>query len=196
MTKYNDNKGFLLPDDKALNLLRKYFVQSSISQGRIGKFYQVRDYKVTGTDQDYTYEAPVEVAYHLDTTPSRKLLTKYGWQIEDQEQLPIILFLTYYDINNKQIRIDEGAIIELTSKRTIETGDIQTEQFRITELRSDLELNQCVCKITPVRHQQTENVKVLADKKDPNLENVYLNRAIYYEEGESSDEDNRFISRA
>ena len=189
-------KGSLLPDERALLYLRKQFVQSAKLQGRIGKFYQVRDYKVKGTDQEYNYEKPVEVAYHLDTTPSRKILTRYGWFTEDQEQLPIILYLTYHDMEDKEIRIDEGAQIELSGKQSIHANDIQTELFRITELRADLELNQCVCKITPVRAQQTENVKVVADKKDPNLENVYLNREIYYEEGGVTDEDNRFISRA
>ena len=34
-----DNKGFLLPNEQALEQFRKYFVQSAKSQGRIGKFY-------------------------------------------------------------------------------------------------------------------------------------------------------------
>lgn len=193
MTKYNDNKGFLLPDDKALTLLRKYFVQSSISQGRLGKFHQVRDFKVKGTDQYYTYEKAVDVAYHLVDNPSRKLLTRYGWQVEDQEALPIILYLTYYDINNNPIRIDEGARIELTGKRSIQAKDTLTELFQITEVRSDLELNQCICKITPVREEQKENVKVIADAKDPGLENVYLNREIYYEEVDTIDKESEEI---
>ena len=105
-------------------------------------------------------------------------------------------------MNNKPIKIDEGAIIELSGKRGIDGHDIQTEKFKITEVFSDLELNQCVCKVTPVREEQKENVKVLADKKDPNLENVYLDRKIYYDEcidkpkEEPEDEDNRFISRS
>lgn len=189
------NMGSLLPDEKALLYLRKQFVQSAKLQGRIGKFYQVREFKVKGTDQEYTYEEPVDVAYHLDTTPSRKVLTRYGWQPDEKEQLPIVLYLTYHDMNDNEIRIDEGAQIELSGKHSISIGDIQTDLFQITELRTDLELNQCVCKISPVRKQQTENVKVLATKQDPNLENVYLNREIYYEEGDLKDEDNRFISR-
>lgn len=191
----NDNRGTLLPNDRALAYLRKQFVQSARLQGRIGKFHQVRDFKTNGTDTIYTYEAPVDVAYHLEVNPSRKLLTKYGWQVEDEDSLPVILYLTYHDMNDKLITIDRGALIELSAKRSINDKDIQTELFRISEVRTDLELNQCVCKIVPERLEQKENVKVLADKKDPNLENVYLNRAIYYEE-ENSDEDNRFISRA
>lgn len=191
----NDNRGFLLPNDRALQLMRKYFVQSCIAQGRVGKFYQVRKYTTKGTDHFYEYEAPVDVAYHIDPHPSRKFLTKYGWFTDEQSNLPIILFLTFYDINNKPINIDEGALIELSGKRTIGEGDIQTELFEITDVETDLELNQCVCKIVPERLEQKENVKVLADKKDPNLENVYLNRQIYYDEGGSTDEDNQFISR-
>ena len=103
----------------------------------------------------------------------------------------------YYDIDNNLIKIDEGAKIELSGKRTIIKNDIQTEQFQITDLHTDLELNQCVCKIVPVREEQKENVKVLADKKDPILENVYLDRKIYYTEdtGDDTDEDNKFIKR-
>ena len=191
----NDNRGTLLPNDRALEYLRKQFVLSAKLQGRIGKLYQVRTYSVKGTDQHYDYEAPVDVAYHLETSPSRKMLTKYGWFTDDQKELPIILFITYYDMNNKPIAIDEGAILELSGKKGIDQHAIQTEQFKITDVYSDLELNQCVCKISPVRKEQKENVKVLADKKDPNLENVYLNREIYYDGGDLLDEDNRFISR-
>lgn len=193
----NDNRGSLLPNDRALEFLRKEFVLSCKMQGRIGKFYQVRTFTVKGTDQHYTYEDAVDVAYHLDPTPSRKLLTKYGWFTEDANSLPIMLFLTYYDMNNKPIKIDEGAIIEVSGKKGIDTHAIQTEKFKITEVYSDLELNQCVCKVTPVREEQKENVKVLADEKDPNLENVYLDRKIYFdkEEEESNDEDSRFIFR-
>ena len=103
-------------------------------------------------------------------------------------------------LSNNLISIDEGARIELSGKRTIIENDIQTEQFQITDLHTDLELNQCVCKVVPVREEQKENVKVLADKKDPILENIYLDRKIYYTEevedkGEDIDEDNKFIKR-
>jgi hypothetical protein len=111
------------------------------------------------------------------------MLTKYGWFVEDQTQLPIILFITYFDVNNNPISIDEGALIELSSKVTIAQGDITTTQFKLVEVRTDLELNQCVCRVVPTRIDQKENVKVLADERDPNLENVFLKRAIYYDEG-------------
>lgn len=193
----NDNKGFLLPNETALEYFRKNFVQSAKSQGRIGQFYQVKSFYTKGTDKYFEYNDPVDVAYHLDTTPSRKLLTRYGWFVEGEDSVPIVLYLTYYDIDNNLIKIDEGAKIELSGKRTIIENDIQTEQFQITDLHTDLELNQCVCKIVPVREEQKENVKVLADKKDPILENVYLDRKIYYTEdtGDDTDEDNKFIKR-
>ena len=192
----NDNKGFLLPNETALEYFRKNFVQSAKSQGRIGQFYQVKSFYTKGTDKYFEYNDPVDVAYHLDTTPSRKLLTRYGWFVEGEDSVPIVLYLTYYDIDNNLIKIDEGAKIELSGKRTIIAND-QTEQFQITDLHTDLELNQCVCKIVPVREEQKENVKVLADKKDPILENVYLDRKIYYTEdtGDDTDEDNKFIKR-
>lgn len=195
--KSNDNKGFLLPNETALEYFRKNFVQSAKSQGRIGQFYQVKSFYTKGTDKYFEYNDPVDVAYHLDTTPSRKLLTRYGWFVEGEDSVPIVLYLTYYDIDNNLIKIDEGAKIELSGKRTIIANDIQTEQFQITDLHTDLELNQCVCKIVPVREEQKENVKVLADKKDPILENVYLDRKIYYTEdtGDDTDEDNKFIKR-
>jgi hypothetical protein len=99
-------------------------------------------------------------------------------------------------MNNHLVHIDEGARISISGKRTILENDIQTELYQITELHADLELNQCVCKVVPVREKQTENVKVLATEKDPILENVYLDRKIYYtEETGDEDDDNKFISR-
>lgn len=196
MNNEETKRGSLLPNEQALEYFRKNFVMSAKAQGRIGKFYQVHSTHTEGTDKYYTYDDPVDVAYHLDTTPSRKLLTKYGWFVEGEGSVPIVLFLTYYDMNNKPIYIDEGAKISLSGKRTINENDIQTEVFQITDLHTDLELNQCVCKVVPVREEQQENVKVLATEKDPILENVYLNRKIYYTEDTGDvDEDNKFISR-
>ena len=196
MNNEDTKRGMLLPNEQALEYFRKNFVMSARAEGRIGSFYQVHDFKTVGTDKHFTYDDPVDVAYHLDTTPSRKLLTRYGWFTEDQEGLPIILFLTYYDMNNNLIQIDEGARISISAKRTIIPNDIQTELFQITDLHTDLELNQCVCKVVPVREEQKENVKVLATEKDPVLENVYLDRKIYYtEDTGDADEDNKFISR-
>ena len=195
----NDNKGLLLPNNNFLDYFRQNFVLSAKMQGRIGQFYQVHNFNTKGTDKYFTWDDPVDVAYHIDTNPSRKLLTKYGWFVEDQEGMPIVLFLTYDDINNNPIRIDEGAKITISGKRSVITNEIQTETFQITDLHTDLELNQCVCKVVPVREEQKENVKVLADEKDPVLENQYLDRKIYYTEdidiGDDSDEDNKFISR-
>ena len=182
MNDENTKRGSLLPNEQALLYFRKQFVASAKAQGRLGKFYQVHEVKVQGTDKEFSYKDPVDVAYHLDTTPSRKLLTKYGWFVEDTDSVPIILYLNYFDINDNPIHIDEGAQIELSGKATILPDDIISKLFQITDLRTDLELNQCVCKVVPVRLKQTENVKVLADKKDPNLENVYFDRKIYYED--------------
>jgi hypothetical protein len=196
MNDENTKRGLLLPNEQALEYFRKNFVMSAKMEGRIGSLYQVHDFKTNGTDKEFTYDDPVDVAYHIETTPSRKLLTKYGWFTEDQEGLPVILFLSYYDMNNHLVHIDEGARISISGKRTILENDIQTELYQITELHADLELNQCVCKVVPVREKQTENVKVLATEKDPILENVYLDRKIYYtEETGDEDEDNKFISR-
>lgn len=179
----DNGRGLLLPDEKALLYLRKQFVLSAKAQGRLGQFYQVASVKYKGVDQEYDYKDPVEVAYHLDVTPSRKLLTKYGWVPEEDQLVPIILYLTYFDINNKPITIDEGCLLEIKAKHSITANDIQTELFKITDLHTDLELNQCICKVTPVREEQKENVSVLATEKDPTLENVYLNRKIYYDDG-------------
>ncbi len=191
----NDNRGFLMPNDRALEYLRKQFVMSCIAQGRLGNLFQVHNYIVKGTDKEYTYDEPVQVAYHLDSTPSRKILIKYGWFTEEQEALPTILYLTYYDINNKPVRIDEGAKLEISGKNTIKPNDIITETYQITDVHTDLELNQAVCKVVPVREDLTENVKVLETKEDPNNENKYLNREIYYLNDEEEFDENSFIKR-
>lgn len=183
MITTSPTKGSLLPSEKELKYFRKQFVQSAKLQGRIGKLYQIKEFTYHGTDQDYEYEKPVQVAYHLQENPSRKFLTQYGWQVEDHQQLPTILILTYYDLQNNPVKVEEGVLIELSGKRTITENDIVTELFQITAVHTDLEMNQAVCQIVPYRHKQVENVKVLADKKDPNLENVYIKRHIYYDEG-------------
>lgn len=191
----NSNRGTISIKDDAIDFYRKQFNLSAKMLGRYGRFYQVRDIVTKGTDKHFEYEEPVDVAYHLEQAPSRKLLTRYGWFTENMEELPIILFLTYYDLNNNPIRIDEGAKLELSAKRSIQAGDIQTETFQITDLHTDFELNQCVCKIVPIREDLTENVSVIETKEDPNNENKYLNRAIYYVSDEEEYKEGSFISR-
>ena len=198
----NSNRGTLLPNEQALELMRKYFVQSAKVQGRIGRLFQVHDFEVKGTDKYFTYDEPVDVAYHIDPLPSRKVLNRFGWFTEDMESLPIIMYLTYYDMNNKPVIIQEGTRVEISAKASIMPNDITTRVFQVTELRTDFELNQCVCKVVPVRLEQTENVKVLADKKDPGLENKYIDMEIYYEEPieptpepDEEEPENTFIKR-
>lgn len=191
----NDNRGSISIREDAMSFYRKQFNLSAKMLGRLGRFYQVKNLKVQGTDKYFEYEEPVDVAYHLDQTPSRKLLTRYGWFTEDSESVPIILYLTYYDINNNPIRIDEGAKLELSAKRTTQEGDLITELFQITDLHTDFELNQCVCKVVPYREDLVENVSVIETKEDPNNENKYLNRQIYYEEDDEFNE-NSFINRS
>ena len=36
----------------------------------------------------------------------RKVLNRFGWFTEDMESLPIIMYLTYYDMNNNPINIE------------------------------------------------------------------------------------------
>lgn len=191
----NSNRGTLLPNEQALEYFRKNFVMSAISQGRLGLLEQVRDYEVKGTDKYFTYEKPVQVAYHLDSTPSRKVLTRYGWFTDNMEELPIVLYLTYYDIDNNPVRIDDGAKLNISAKRTIEKDDIITETFQIVDVHTDFELNQAVCRVVPVREDLTENVSVIETKEDPNNENKYLNREIYYLDKEEEYDENSFIKR-
>lgn len=184
-----DNKrGSLLPSEKELKYFRRQFVQSAKLQGRLGRLHQIKDFKVKGTDQEYDYLKPVDVAYHLDENPSRKLLTKYGWFAEN-EPTPIVLILPYHDLGDNPIAVDVGCVIELSGKHSISENDIVTKQFTITKLTTDLEMNQAVCQIAPVREQQTENVKLLADEKDPVLDNIYLKRKIYFDTGEPVEEE-------
>lgn len=165
----------MIPNIDELSYLREQFVEATTLHGRLADFYQIDHIKWKNTDNDIIYMDPVKVSYTLDINPSIKLIDKYGWFTNEQEPLPILAYITFTDINNKPIKIEERCLIDIVSMISID-GTTKVNKFIVNAVSTDLELNQAVLNLTPYREELKQNVRVLQTKADPELEHQYTKR--------------------
>lgn len=169
------NLGKLMPSVKELEYMRKQFVEAASLQGRIARFFQINHSKWKNTDPDIIYSDPVDVAYTLDANPEISTISRYGWFVEDRNNLPILAYLTFYDLEGNPVKIEEQCLMEITSQRdTLGTFDVK--KFIVNSVVTDLELNMAVLNLQPYREKLKDNVQELGTKADPLGENKYFNR--------------------
>ena len=166
--------GTLTPCINELSYLREQFVEATGLQGRLAKFYQIDHRENIITDSHVYYRDPVTVSYTLNANPSIQTIQKYGWYKADQSQLPLLCYITYTDIDNKPIVIEQDCIIDIVSFINID-GTTKVNKFKVGNIATDLELNQAVLSLVPYfdkvntyRHQQTF--------ADPQIEHKYTKR--------------------
>lgn len=169
------NLGKLMPTVKELEYIRKQFVEAASLQGRIARFFPINHSKWKNTDPDIIYSDPVNVAYTLDMNPEISTISKYGWFVEDRNNLPILAYLTFYDLEGNSVNIEEQCLIEITSQRNT-LGISEDKKFIVNHVVTDLELNMAVLELQPYREKLKENVKEIGTKADPTAENKYFNR--------------------
>lgn len=167
--------GKLMPSVKELEYARKRFVEAASLQGRIADFYQIDHSKWNITDPDIIYKDPVQVAYTLEPDPDISTVSKYGWFVEDKNNLPFIAYLTYKDLENNDIQIEEQCLIDIVAQKDT-MGRSEAKRFLVNSVTTDLELNMAVLALHPYREKLKDNVKEVGTKADPAIENKYFNR--------------------
>lgn len=177
-----DNKslGSLTPSVNELAYLREQFVEATGLQGRLADFYQIDHRKNKNTDSFVSYKDPVRVSYTLNANPSIQTIQKYGWYKADQTQLPLICFITFTDIDNKPICIEQDCIIDIVSFINID-GTTKVNKFIVANVATDLELNQAVLNLTPY-FEKIKTDRKHQTKADPQLEHKYTKREEVWED--------------
>lgn len=165
----------MIPSIDELDYLREQFVEATTLHGRLADFYQIDHIKWKNTDNDIIYKDPVKVSYTLDANPSTKLISRYGWFTNNQEALPVIAYITFTDINNNPIQIEEYCIIDIVSFIDV-AGHTTVNKFLVNAVATDLELNQAVLNLVPYKKQLKQEVRQLQTKADPELEHKYTKR--------------------
>lgn len=165
----------MIPEIDELSYLREQFVEATTLHGRLADFYQIDHIKWKNTDSDIIYKDPVRVSYTLDANPSIKLINRYGWFVNDQAALPVLAYITFTDIDNKPIEIEEQCIIDIQSFINID-GTTKINKFIVQAVSTDLELNQAVLNLVPYKETLKNEVRVLQTKADPELEHKYTKR--------------------
>ncbi len=181
--------GSLTPSIDELSYLREQFVEATGLQGRLANFYQIDHRKNVNTDTFVSYKDPVKVSYTLNANPSIQTIQKYGWYKADQTQLPLICFITYTDIDNKPIAIEEDCIIDIVSFINID-GTTKVNKFKVGNVATDLELNQAVLNLVPY-FEQVRTKRPHQTKADPQLEHKYTKRKETWEDGVISEVQNK-----
>ena len=166
--------GSLTPSVDELSYLREQFVEATGLQGRIANFYQIEHRQNVNTDSFVYYKDPVRVSYTLNVNPSIQTIQKYGWYKAEQERLPLICYITYTDIENKPIAIEEDCIRDIVSFINID-GTTQVNKFKVANVATDLELNQAVLNLVPY-FEQVKTYRPQQTFADPQLEHKYTKR--------------------
>lgn len=177
----------MIPNIDELSYLREQFVEATTLHGRLADFYQIDHVKWKDTDSDIIYKDPVKVSYTLDANPDIKLISRYGWFVNDQGPLPILAYITFTDIDNKPIQIEERCIIDIISFIDI-AGNTKVNKFIVNAVSTDLELNQAVLNLTPYREMLKQEVRQLQTKADPELEHKFTKREEVWIDTESKKE--------
>ena len=169
-------RGLLSMSNKELEYFRRNFNESANLHGKIGKLYQVRKESQINTDEYYTYETPVDVAYTLNENPSKAQLLKLGWFTEDESSKPILATLTFLDLNGEIINPSEGAILEISARSNPSNLDqFETRKFDIVKVNVDYDLCLFTWNLAPHRAQLTP-VSPNPTPNDMFNENQFLKR--------------------
>lgn len=174
-------RGKLYPSYKEIEYYRKNFVEGANLQGRSGLLYQVDTETQVYTDEVYTWKSPVKVSYYLIENPKKNILLKYGWNPEDQNNKPILCYLTFKDEENNDIFPSEGAILEISTRSDPHTEDIMTQKFDIVKVDTDYDLAMFICNLAPHR-TQLRPINPNPTNTDMNNENRFLDRTLIGEE--------------
>ena len=169
-------RGKFLMSDKELLYFRKNFVESAELFGRIGNLYQVEKTIQQDTDYHYVYKAPVEVPYALIENPSKSVLQRNNWYVENPENKPIIATFTFYDLEGNPINPSVGAILEISSRSNPHNLQVfDTRKFDIVAVNEDYDLTLFTCNLAP--HRDTlRPLNPVPTPEDINKENVYFKR--------------------
>lgn len=171
-------RGKLYPSFKEIELYRKNFVEGANLQGRSGYLYEVDSIEQINTDEYYNWKSPVVVSYYLVENPKKSTLLKLGWYTEDNDNRPIICYLTFKDEDNKPINPSEGAILEISARLDPHNGDsFQTEKFDIVKVSTDYDLAMFICNLAPHRKQLTP-INPVPTAEDMSNENRFFNRKL------------------
>lgn len=165
----------MIPNVDELSYLREQFVEATTLHGRLADFYQIDHEKWHNTDADVIYKEPVKVSYTLDANPSVKTIGKYGWFVHEQEPLPVLAYITFTDINNDPIDIEERCIIDIISFVNID-GTTKVNKFIVNAVSTDLEMNQAVLNLVPYKETLKAQVRQLQTQADTETEHKFLRR--------------------
>lgn len=176
-------RGKLYPSEREIEYYRQNFVEGANLKGRTGLLYQVdQDQTINNnTDSFYIYKKPVPVSYYLIQNPRQKHLQKIGWNPEDKQSKPILCYLTFKDMNGKDIYPSEGAILEISAREVPHGMEYVANKFDIVSSTMDFEMNMFICNLAPHR----ELAKPHSDSntsQDPINENKWFKRDIIYPE--------------
>lgn len=167
-------RGKLYPSEREIEYYRRRFVEGAGLEGRSGFLYQVKEETQVNTDTYYIHDKPVQVSYYLVQNPNRSLLLKLGWYVENSDNVPILCYLTFLDDNNEPINPTEGAILEVSGRKSPHQPDSQTIKFDIVNVFTDFDMNMFICNLTPHR-ERNKPIQPLPSSEDPTNENRWFN---------------------
>jgi len=120
-------------------------------------------------DPDYTYEHAQKLDVILNERPNRYVLDSYGWYNEDDEVVPMIMYVAKFDQQGKVMKPLTGSVVilpyELAEDEKLDRA-YMVSQTTLTNPSSWM----WVCKLTPYRHPTEKEEPHPEYEVDPNFE--------------------------
>ena len=130
-------------------LMRARYDEALNMQG-IKAIYQFPNMPDTNTQGEAvidSYSDPEEVYIFFDGNPKVKTLRRYGWVVENDDQLPLLIHCSF-NLKNMQ----KDCLFKFSGQYT----DLKERVFRVQDITYDIQApDHLVCKVIPVFEKQT-----------------------------------------
>ena len=159
------------PTEKEMSLLSRMHIESARHRGTEVKINFVEDTNLDiNHDPEYDFLDGEDLYLILDERPSEQLLRSLDWFSEDEENLPLIAYISREDWIKDKLNLLEGVKIEIPYKVSSNEG---TREFEIIKVKA-LPPNQIayVAHLVPLRGEYIEE-KEGSTEEDVNYK--YLN---------------------
>lgn len=125
--------GFLRPNYDEVNLKRSMALEYFNMHGIDSQFYAISVEQSNLYDDDnHIYEEPVNIPVIFQQFPDIRTLKKLGWFVGDTEDLPILMYIPFYDLEGNEIAVKDNVKISLP----IEVPSLDTKTFKVKKIAS------------------------------------------------------------
>jgi hypothetical protein len=142
-----------------IEIMRKYYEEALSMQGIPSKYQYplLADSDTQGMPLIDSYSDMISTHIFFDGAPKARTYKRYGWVVENDENLPFLVMCSYYMEN-----LQKDCLFHIGGHH----ANLPDRIFRVTELTCDLQApDHMVCQVVPVYGNDSKNIVGRTDKE-------------------------------